>query len=249
MRKLLLTLALFLTLALAGAGVSRAQERLPIAFGEWVQGSISDETVDVRYAFPGARGQWILIEMIPRPGTFDLDPALVLRDSDGDVLAENDDFGSRDGLSLVIAELPSDEEYVALATRSGGRSGESQGDYWLRVTPVQPLAAGSKVEIMLNSDYERRTPNTFVVRPAASGPLTIGFSQRLSPVFPAFEFSQWRDNDYPLPLVDVANTAGVTHAALTVNVAGGQLYGLVISVSGYAYTEEPAQATVTFGLN
>lgn len=249
MRKLLLTTGLMLILALTAAGVSRAQERLPIAFGQWVEGSISDEATDVRYVFAGTQGQLILVEMIPRPGTFDLDPALVLRDSDGDILGSNNDFSYRSGLSMVVAELPSTEDYVILATRAGGRDGDSHGDYWLRVTPVQPLAAGSKVEITLTSDYEQRAPSVFVMRPAASGPLTLGFSQRPSPVFPGFEFSQWRDDDTPLSLLDVASTAGVTNATVAMNVEGGKIYALVISLSDYAYTETPEQATVTFGLN
>src|SRR5574337_1217495 len=119
MRKVFIVGFILLTLlSVLGISAVAAQDKTPIEFGQWVEGTLSDATYEAKYTFSGTKGQIILVEMIPKPGTYDLDPALVLRNSDGDIIGQNDDFSYP--LSVVVAELASDDTFTVLATRSGG---------------------------------------------------------------------------------------------------------------------------------
>lgn len=247
MRKtVLFTLMAAALLMVMGMSVTAAQDKTPIEFGEYVEGEISNKDYEFKYTFEGEKGQLISVEMLPTPGTYDLDPYIILRDSDGDVIAENDDFGYP--LSLVVAELPANETYTILATRSSGSTGSSEGGYWLRVNKVEPVTSGAKLEATITSDSEKETPNYYILRPEKSGPVTIGFSQDVNELFASVKVSTWNlDFGGEDTVAELGNTARVSQASLTVDLEADTFYVLRVerSFSSYSFDVEEATVQVT----
>ncbi|MEZ4669467.1 MAG: hypothetical protein R3E39_16290 [Anaerolineae bacterium] len=247
MRKtLLFTLMAAVLLSLLGMSMVAAQDKTPITFGEYVEGSITNKDYEFKYTFEGEKGQIVAVEMLPTPGTYDLDPYIILRDSDGDVLAENDDFGYP--LSLVVAELPANETYTILATRSSGSTGTSEGSYWLKASLVEPVTSGAKIEATIVSDSEKATPNYYIMRPESSGPLTVGFSQDISDLFASVKVSTWNTSyGGEDTIAELDNTAKVTNASFTVDLDGGTFYVLRVdrAFGSYSFVVDEATVKVT----
>ncbi|MBZ0281391.1 MAG: hypothetical protein K8L97_11680 [Anaerolineae bacterium] len=242
-------IGLWVLALVAALGVSAvsAQDTTPIELGSWVEGELTNATYEVKYSFEGKAGQIVLVEMLPKPGTYDLDPALILRDSDGDILGQDDDFSYP--VSAVVAELAADETFIVLATRSGGSTGSSEGEYWIRVNVVEPLTSGAKVEATLTTNSEEETPNLFVIRPEESGEIKIGFSQEPSDLYASVELSQWVSDSYPTTVFSLDDTAKVSNASLSVNLEAGQFYILDISRSFGAYSFDEIELVVTISIS
>ncbi|HRE46947.1 MAG TPA: hypothetical protein PLD47_04420 [Aggregatilineales bacterium] len=105
---------------------------IPLPIGETLSGTIHAEAVTVTYVISGRVGESLVIHMDAAAGSA-LDPALILLAPDGRRLAQNDDRAS----GLVQATIPytftKEGRYTVIATRSGGESGTTSGDYTLRV--------------------------------------------------------------------------------------------------------------------
>jgi hypothetical protein len=243
MRKMfgiLLVALLFSTMAVSGVF---AQEAL--TFGEWVEGALSNSEYEVEYTFDGAAGDLVLIQMIQKPGTYELDPSLVLMDSGGDRVAINEDFLYSG--AVIVTELPADGTYTLLATRYEGSTGSSEGDYWLRADIVEPLTAGSSVEATLDSNFETAVPTLFVLTPDSDTTVRLGFSQELGELFAGFRLVEWGDDVlYGTPLLDVADTARLTSASFTLELEGGKTYILIVDKSFSSFVFEETTATVNF---
>jgi uncharacterized protein YfaP (DUF2135 family) len=94
-----------------------------------VTGSIRlDRRFDV-YTFEGLANQEIQLGMEQLNGT--LDPVLFIVDPSGIQVAQNDDATPDTRNSNVTYTLPTDGEYIIIATHYGGRFGVTQGDYRL----------------------------------------------------------------------------------------------------------------------
>jgi hypothetical protein len=239
---------LALALVVLGAGVIAAQDKTPIEFGQYVEGELTNSAYEVKYSFSGKAGQVVAVEMLPKPGTYDLDPALILRDSDGDILGQNDDWDYP--LSLVVAELPADEEYTILATRSGGSTGSSEGAYWIRATLVEPVESGAKLEATIVSDFEKEVPNIFVLRPSETGDVKLGFSQEVGELFAAIDLALWENDSYGgATVMSMDDTAKVSNATFTVSLEAGQIYVLSVRRAFGSYVFDDAQSTVTITVN
>jgi hypothetical protein len=86
--------------------------------------------------------------------TFDSElssPAILLLNSENDVVADTTETFSIRG-ALLVAELPADDTYTLIATRTDGRGGTDQGEYWLRLSEVPVLEAGSNVDALIATD-------------------------------------------------------------------------------------------------
>ncbi|MEC4896365.1 MAG: trypsin-like peptidase domain-containing protein [Oscillatoria sp. PMC 1051.18] len=100
--------------------------------GEVVNGSLrdGDETLwdesffDV-YSFEGWAGQQVIIEMV----SWELDPYLILLNSDGTILTKNDDWRPGDPNARIIITLPEDGTYTVVVSTF---KSEQSGDYTLR---------------------------------------------------------------------------------------------------------------------
>jgi hypothetical protein len=248
MRKtVLMSLVLLVVLAALGASVAAAQEKTPLEMGQWMEGTLTNDSYEVKYTINGAKGQIILVQMLPKPGTYDLDPALVLRNSDGDIVGQNDDYSYP--LSVVVAELPSDDTYTILATRSGGKTGSSTGAYWVRADAVEPLKPGSKLDVTISSDSEKDIPSVYVLRPESSGPVKVGFSQKPGDLYASLDIGVWQDDSYPTSVMSLSDTAKVTGATFSVDLDSGQIYLLMVKRAFGAFSFNSADATVTVTVN
>lgn len=105
-------------------------ELVTLAYGDTVEGEISDDQPVTVYCFEGAAGDEIVISMVATDG--DLDTFLVLTDSSYEInLAENDDVSSRNTDSEILFTLEEDGVYLIAATRFEITDGDSSGTYEL----------------------------------------------------------------------------------------------------------------------
>lgn len=144
MRKVLILLALFV-LALP----VMAQDNV-LAYGDSAEGEITSREFEVEYTFEGAADDIIVVELVPEDDFDGLDqPSLILLSAENDVLTSVD---ASIGTATLVYELPDDGEYVILATRQDGRSGESEGAYTLTLDTVPLIAPGEPVKGDMNNE-------------------------------------------------------------------------------------------------
>lgn len=129
-----------------------------LKYGDVVSGEITNRDFEVEYSFIGGEGDIIVAELIPEDRSDGLDrPSIILLDGDFAVLESID--GSF-GAAVLFYELPESGEYFILATRRDGRSGESVGEYALRLNQVEELEPGVTVEGVASTEQ----PIYFAVR-------------------------------------------------------------------------------------
>ena len=110
----------------AGQGT---QSTIELRFGEDVSGSVSDDHFRQVYVFTGRRGDVLSITMRRTEG--DLDPFLLLADSNGRILAISDDDGDHLSAAITLTSLPAEGRYFIMATRFGQELGSTSGTYTL----------------------------------------------------------------------------------------------------------------------
>lgn len=115
------------------------QDRIPLTYGQSVTGTIDHIRFFQQYSFEGRAGDRIVVLMEALSGN--LDPLLLLGDSQLNLIAEDDDGGGGFNARLEIV-LPADGLYIIEATRFGQDSsaGRSTGDYRLSLMASQPGA-------------------------------------------------------------------------------------------------------------
>ncbi len=140
-----------------------------LRYGDQVINHISQQTPVVRYSFHARRGDVINLRL--RRASGDLDPWLQLRDSDGRVLATNDDAldgpAPRDSrINEYLVEA--DGEYLILASRYGQEAGTGSGNFVLSLNEAEfsglgntpataiPLRSGVSGRGELNAEQQQR---------------------------------------------------------------------------------------------
>jgi hypothetical protein len=242
---------LVLLIAVSIAGVTVAQDATALTLGESVEGEITADSYEIAYTFEGKAGEVALVQMWEAPNADDyVDTYLILQGPDGKVFAENSNDPASYSSSTIAAYLPDDGTYTVIATRDGGRTGESVGPYLLQASIVESLKSGSKVEANIYGyDNDARTvPQQFVVE--GSGATKISFSQELSDLFPDLKLYPWEDvNSYPTSLFSLQDTSKVTSAVMSVELEEGTLYILTVrdSFSSSVYDESEKTITITVG--
>jgi hypothetical protein len=152
---------------------------------------------------------------------------------------------------LVVVQLPEDGDYTILATRSGGATGSSEGDYYLTVEKVEPLASGSTVEATLYSDYEKQVPSVFYLVPEEDGPVKLSYSQEISDLYGSLRIQETPDwsNDpsdsYYTYVLDLGDTTRVSDATFSLDLQAGHIYVIAINVGFGSYSFDTEEATVT----
>ncbi|MBN1964690.1 MAG: pre-peptidase C-terminal domain-containing protein, partial [Anaerolineae bacterium] len=111
---------------------------LTILYNSSVNGEISNATPSTAYAFLAHAGDVITVEMTARGG--DLDPLLLLFDTDSVQLAADDDSGPGQDARIANFTIPADGTYYIIATRYEFQSGTTSGSYSLSLTPQTPTA-------------------------------------------------------------------------------------------------------------
>ncbi len=239
-----LILVVAVCLGMMSGGAVAAQDKVVLKLGEFVKGSITQKVLEQSYSFSGKKGEVITLEVLPDPEKADLNPTVELRDSDGQVLATNDDFSYP--LALAIAELPADGDYIAVVGRSGGKDGDSLGDYSLRVSVAELVSSGSKIDAKVSSDYNA-PPVIYVMRPEKSGPLEISFSQEIGDNYASLEVLKWTVDYYPDTVVKLDSTAKLSKATLSVDLEADSFYILQLEQASYSFSD-PVDFPVTLEL-
>lgn len=103
-----------------------------LTYGDILLGEITNAVPETRYRFTASAGDVVTIRMDGDPAT-ELDTLLLLTDAEGNVLIENDDANSDIRTVSIIEnfEIPTDGEYVIIATRFQRGLGASTGTYSL----------------------------------------------------------------------------------------------------------------------
>jgi hypothetical protein len=119
-------------------------DAIPITYGATVRGRITEDQPEIRYVFQGQAGDIAEISMTAEQSSETLDTLLQLEDTDGNVIAENDDVEA--GVirnSFISFRLPADGEYTIVATRfSGDPEILTVGSYNLSLQYQDPTLAG-----------------------------------------------------------------------------------------------------------
>jgi hypothetical protein len=250
MRKALLFM-LVLVIAISVAGITVAQDATALKLGESVSGEITADSYEIPYTFAGKAGEVALIQMWEAPDATDyVDTYLILQGTDGKVFAENSNDPGLYSNSVIAATLPADGTYTVIATRDGGRTGDSVGPYVLVANIVEPLKAGSKVDATIYGydNKARSVPEQFVIQ--GSGATKISFSQEISDLFPDIKLYPWLDVDsYPVSLFALTDTSKTTSAVVSVELEEGTFYILTVkdSFSSSVYDDSEKKITLTVG--
>jgi hypothetical protein len=150
-----------------------------------VNGCIRTPGQQDRFGFVGCKGQEVALEVKARRLGSPLDSHLLLMNSRGDVIAENDDLKDRgEGMlthqadSEIICKLPEDGRYTLRIADIQGKSGELYSyrlsiqnrapDFELRATPAAlALSQGGTASVILHA----------IRRDGFTGPIAIAFDQ------------------------------------------------------------------------
>jgi len=242
---------LVMLIAISVAGVTTAQDTTALTLGEAVEGEITASEYEFPYSFEGSAGDTALIQMWqPLDADEYVDTYLILEGPGGDIIVENSNDPANYSGSVIAARLPDDGTYTIIATRDGGRTGDTVGPFVLVANTVETLTSGSKVEATIygyDSDL-RDVPQQFVIE--GNGPTKISFSQEISDLFPNLQLYPWASVDeYPAALFDMNSTARVSSAVLSVELQEGILYLLTVSdsFSSSVYDDSEKLITITVG--
>lgn len=134
------------TLELSRLGAS-SQGGSVLRYGDSVYNALDAATPQVFYSFVAARGDVVTVRMQRASG--DLDAALKLADSTGQVIAENDDDGASTDAAIRGLTLREGGEYAIIASRYGGAAGTSRGSFVLTLSADGVTALGGTIEFAL----------------------------------------------------------------------------------------------------
>lgn len=137
MRKLIILFLLIIMVIPA-----MAQDNV-LAYGDSVEGEVTNRDFEVEYVFEGAASDVIIVQLTPEDEFDGLSqPSIILLSTEGDVLSSVD---ASIGTASLVYELPKGGEYLVLATRQDGRSGESVGEYTLVLDTIPVIEIGEAI--------------------------------------------------------------------------------------------------------
>ncbi len=134
------------TLAVDRIGVSSASGSA-LRYGDSVYNTITDSTPQVYYSFRAARGDVISVRMQRASG--DLDPALMIVNSQSQIIANNDDSPGTLDAAINGFIVRDDGVYVIIASRFGEAAGRSKGSFVLTLNSAAQSGLGRTVEFAL----------------------------------------------------------------------------------------------------
>lgn len=103
---------------------------LPIAYGDTIEGSLSNQQYERFYTFTARRDDLITVRM-ERGRSGRLDSYIILANAGFIPLIEDDDGGTGQNARISEYRMPADGVYYVIATRYSGKEGTSEGDYQL----------------------------------------------------------------------------------------------------------------------
>jgi hypothetical protein len=140
-----------------------------IAYGETINGTISDQNFEIAYTFSGGESDVIVAELESVDALGELErPILLLVNSQNEILGDTAETFSYQS-ALLAAELPAEETYTLLVTRENGRAGDDVGDFTLRLLLAPEIVAGRVVEDSSGTD----APKDYFVARQSGSPATL----------------------------------------------------------------------------
>ncbi len=127
-------------------GVSSASGSA-LRYGDSVYNTITDSTPQVYYAFRAARGDVVSVRMQRASG--DLDPALMIVNSQSLIVAENDDSARSLDAAINGYIVREDGVYVIIASRFGEAAGRSKGAFVLTLGSGAESGLGKSIDFAL----------------------------------------------------------------------------------------------------
>ncbi|NLE52246.1 MAG: hypothetical protein GX613_12660 [Chloroflexi bacterium] len=162
MKRWWMLVAVALSLALAGTAFAQG-DATPIAYGDTVEGEVTNAEFEVPYRFTGAAGDVVQVRMVVDDSGDFYEPTLILLDADNAVVASIEAWYE----ALLLVPLPADGEYTILASRFGGRTGTAEGGYTLTLGALVGLQPGEAVEGEMTAD------DTVLYAAPADAPFTL----------------------------------------------------------------------------
>lgn len=237
MKRILITLVM-LTLLLPFALPAAAQAPQQIAYGDTVEGEITNLGFETLYTFEGTAGDIVSIELSAAT-TNSFDPYLYLTTIENQALAENDDASGLD--SRIVSQLTADGTYQIVATRREGRAGTGEGTYTLTLTKLESAALGTTLEG--TAVYGDSLPIHIFI-PAEAGVYSFTYSQVSGNYFPGVTISSYNlDFGYE---EDIAQLSGrrLRGGTLILEAEAGQLYTVSIESSFYDFSSTEGDEAV-----
>lgn len=153
MRKLSVLMITVLVLMLAVVPALAQEEAEAIAYGDVIEGQITDDAPEVFYTFEGTEGDVIVIDAFPTDTDSNMTGiALALLDADGDeVEVSIDEYA----LARLWTELEESGTYTIVVRRS--EYSDDTGLFIVRLIVPEELAAGET----LTGEVDAEAPNTY----------------------------------------------------------------------------------------
>lgn len=237
-------LILLFCLGLLAVPAARAQDDPPLELDVWIEGKLVGYIYENRYSITGEAGDFLLVEMLPAPGTLDLDPSLSLLNADRNPIAANDDFLGLD--AILIEELPQDGAYTLVATRAGGKNGISFGGYILRARIVDLLEPGDEVKAKVFADFRQDRPNYFLLRPDQDVTWAIRYEQAGGDLSARVRLVSYPTGDV---LFELSDTGGTRSGVLYTDLKKNRLYVLIVQQGLFVTTDEDESLPVTISVD
>jgi hypothetical protein len=117
-----------------------------IAYGDTVAGTLTNENYFRTYIFRGRVDDRLIITLDRVSGN--LDPMIVLLDSQVNTIAQNDDQSETNRNARLEYTLPADDYYAILATRYQGEQGSTVGDFILHLEATNASDGGSVAALL-----------------------------------------------------------------------------------------------------
>jgi hypothetical protein len=237
-----LTVLMLASLALLSmTALVNAQES--ISYGDVIEGEITDREYEIEYTFEAAEGDLVVVEMRRADTDSELYNAdVIVLNPDGDIVADTTDYYGSNGAQAVVLFEAEDGEYTILATRDGGRGGDEEGNFTLRLLLVDELTA-KPVEGEMGTDA---LDAYYAIR--AEGNVDVTYTWLSGNYAPLMQVRPVEELGYPSD--QTASVSGTLLNTATINLVGedGQL--LLVSVIGdpIDYLFDDVEATFEIGL-
>jgi len=148
MKRWWMIMVLVLSSLLLAAPAAAQGGDIPIAYGDEVEGEITNAQFEVPYRFTGAEGDVVQAHMVVDESGDFYEPALILLDAENAVVASYEGWYE----ATLLTPLPADGDYVLLASRIGGRAGQGVGNYTLTLNVLTGLKPGEPAEDEMSNE-------------------------------------------------------------------------------------------------
>lgn len=225
-RSLIVVVMLFTTQAL----FAQSSDLLDIAYGDTLNGEISNRQFDVEYVFTGEQDDIVIINL-NRSDSADFDPYLYLTTPENEIIAQNDDFYNLD--SRIIAKLPADGDYHIVATRRSERSGSGQGEYQLKLEKGSVSNLDTTIEGQVTLD---EAPPTHVFIPETSGVYMIDYNHVRGAYFPGLTVSTITPDYSYEETISQLSGRGLQGGQIHLQLESNVIYILTLEQNSYDYS-------------